>query len=402
MHPPPEGGGIHAGTEGGEVVLRRIGHILSAVAGLALGALAARAELPAETLAVAKMPPPNEHRLYVSDITIQHIVDNRLHVIDGEQLKYLGQVSTGYAGQSTLSRDRQELYVTATYFPRLSRGERTDVVEIYDPASLEWRAEIVIPPRRAQALPYYGIVRTSHDGRWLFVQNATPASSVTVVDLKARKFAAEIPTPGCWIVIPSETAGNRFSTLCGDGTLATHVLNEDGTLKSKTRSARFFDPDQDPVYVQSQSIGDTHYLVSFHGQVFAADLSGETPQLAAPWSLLAAADAKQKWRPGGYQLFAVHRDARRMFIGMHKNGAEGTHKNPADEIWVLDLEAKKRVARLPGHAAVALVVSQGAKPRLYALDAVKMAIAKFDAGAQPKFIKRLEGVAESATMLELH
>jgi len=374
--------------------------------GLIAGALCslgpARAELPAETLSVAKLPPANEHRLYVSDITIQHIVDNRLHVIDGENLKYLGQVSTGYAGQSTLSRDRRELYVTSTYFPRLSRGERTDAVEIHDPATLEWRAEILIPPRRAQALPYFGIVRTSLDGRWLFVQNATPASSVTVVDLKARKFAAEIATPGCWIIIPSETAANRFSTLCGDGSLATLVLNDDGTLKSKARSARFFDPDEDPVYVQSQSIGDTHYLVSFHGKVYAADLSGETPQLSPPWSLLGAADAKQKWRPGGYQLFAVHRDTRRMFIGMHKNGAEGTHKNPADEIWVIDLEARKRLARLPGHAAVALAVTQGAEPRLYALDAVKMAIAKFDAGAKPKFLKRMEGVAESATMLELH
>lgn len=364
--------------------------------------LIARAELPAETLSVAKLPPANEHRLYVSDITIQHIVDNRLHVIDGDHLKYLGQVSTGYAGQSTLSRNRKELYVTATYFPRLSRGERTDVVEIHDPATLEWRAEIVIPPRRAQALPYYGIVRTSVDGRWLFVQNATPAASVTVVDLKARKFAAEIPTSGCWIVIPSETAANRFSTLCGDGTLQTMVLNDDGTLKSKMKSARFFDPDADAVYVQAQSVGDKHYLVSFHGKVFIADLATETPLVEAAFHLIGKSDAQKKWRPGGYQLFAVHRDSRRMFIGMHKNGAEGTHKNPADEIWVFDLDAKKRVARLPGHAAVAMVVSQGSDPKLYVLDAVKMAIAKFDAGAKPRFLKRMEGVAESATLLELH
>lgn len=374
--------------------------------GLAMGVLCitapGRAELPAETLTVAKLPPSNAHRLYVSDITIQHIVDNRLHVIDGEHFKYLGQVSTGYAGQSTLSRDRRELYVTATYFPRLARGERTDVVEIHDPNTLEWRAEILIPPRRAQALPYQGIVRTSVDGRWLFVQNATPAASVTVVDLKARKFAAEIPNPGCWIIIPSETAADRFSTICGDGSLQTMVLNHDGTLKSKTKSGRFFDPDADPVYVQSQHLGDRHYLVSFQGKVFLADLSQETPTIEAPWSLLSQADLKRKWRPGGYQLFAVHRDSKRMFIGMHKNGAEGTHKNPADEIWVIDLATKKRLARLPGHAAVALVVSQTPEPRLYALDAVKMALAKFDAGAKPKFLGRLEGVAESATMLELH
>lgn len=366
------------------------------------GAGPAQAELAPETLTVAKLPAPNAHRLYVADITIQHIVDNRLHVIDGEHFKYLGQFATGYAGQSTLSRDRKELYVATTYFPRLARGERTDVVEVHDPATLEFRAEIVIPPRRAQALPYEGVLRTSADGRWLFVQNATPATSVTVVDLKARKFAAEIPNPGCWVIIPSETAADRFSTICGDGTLQTMTLNDDGTLKARTRSERFFDPDTDPVYVQTQNIGDRHYLVSFHGQVYAADLSAATARVDAPWSLLGPADAKPKWRPGGYQLFAVHRGQKRMYIGMHKGGAEGTHKNPADEIWVIDLERRQRVARLPGQAAVALVVEQTPEPALYALDAVKMAIAKFDAGPRPRLLKRMEGVAESATMLELH
>ena len=87
---------------------------------------------------------------------------------------------------------------------------------------------------------------------------------------------------------------------------------------------------------------------------------------------------------------------------MHKGGAEGTHKNPADEIWVFDLQSRKRVARLPGHAAVAMVVTQSARPTLYALDAVKMAIAKFSVGDKPRFAGRMEGVAESATMLELH
>lgn len=384
------------------MVLRRIRHVLCAVASVWLVTLVARAELPAETLSVAKLAPPNAHRLYVSDITIQHIVDNRLHVIDGEHFKYLGQVSTGYAGQSTLSRDRSELYVTATYFPRLSRGERSDTVQIFDALTLEWLSEILIPPRRAQALPYYGIVRTSLDNRWLFVQNATPAASVTVVDLKARKFAAEIPNPGCWIIIPSETAANRFSTLCGDGTLQTMVLNEDGTLKSKAKSTRFFAPDEDPVYVQTQNIGDQHHFVSFQGKVYVADLAEETPKVSEPWSLVNATDAKGRWRPGGYQLFAVHRDSKRLFVAMHKKGEEGTHKNPADEVWVFDLATKKRLARLPGHAAVALVVTQEARPTLYALDAVKMAIAKFDAGAKPKFLKRMEAVAESATMLELH
>lgn len=368
----------------------------------------AAAQLATENLTVAPLVPPNEHRLYVSDITIQHIVDNRLHVVDGERFGYLGQLATGYAGQSTLSRDRKELYVTTSYYARLSRGERSDVVEVHDPTTLDLVAEIPIPPRRAQALPYEGLVRSSVDGRWLFVQNSTPATSVTVVDLKARKFAAEIPNPGCWAIIPSETAADRFSTICGDGTLQTMILAADGSLKSTTRSERFFDADVDPIFIQSNHLGDLrgprdrHVFVSFLGKVHVVDLSQEAARFEPVWSLVGAADARQGWRPGGYQLFAVHRLQQRMYIAMHKGGAEGSHKNPADEIWVVDLRTRERVARLPGSMAVALVVTQTPEPTLYVLDAVEMAIAKYDVGARPRLLGRMEGVAESATMLELH
>ncbi len=355
-----------------------------------------------ETLTVARLPEASPHRLYVSDISINHIVDGRLHVIDGDGLNYLGMISTGYAGNATLSLDRKELYVATTYYSRLSRGERTEVVDIHDTQTLEHRGEIAIPARHAQALPYKGLIRPSSDGRWLYVQNATPASSVTVVDLKARKFAAEIATPGCWIVIPSQSAGNRFATLCGDGTMQSVVLDDNGGLKSRARSARFFHPDEDPVFVQSDNIGDRHYFVSYKGQVYAADLSGDKPMVDAPWPLATAAEARKGWRPGGYQLVAVHRKSGRLFVAMHSGGAEGTHKNPAQEIWVFDIEKKKRLARLPGHNAIALAVSQTDQPKLFAIDGVKMGLAVFDAGVKPRFLKRMEQIGEAATLMELH
>jgi len=365
-------------------------------------ASAAFSEPRYETLTVGRMPEPTPHRLYISDISINHIVDGRLHVIDGDALKYLGMISTGYAGNATLSLDRKELYVATTYYTRLSRGERTDVVDIHDTQTLEHKGEIVIPARHAQALPYKGLARPSSDGRWLFVQNATPASSVTVVDLKARKFAAEIPTPGCWIVIPSQSDGSRFSTLCGDGTLQSIVLNDNGSLKSRARSARFFHPDEDPVFVQTDNIGERHYFVSYKGQVHAADLSGEEPKVEAPWLIATGAEVRKGWRPGGYQLLAVHRKSGRLFVGVHAGGGEGSHKNPAQEIWVFDLEKKQRVAKLPGHNAIALAVSQADQPKLFAVDGMNMGLAVFDAGAKPRFLKRMEQIGEAATLMELH
>lgn len=372
------------------------------IASTACVATAAMAEPRYETLTVAKLPEPTPHRLYISDIAINHIIDGRLHVIDGDGLKYLGMIATGYAGNATLSLDRKEVYVATTYYSRLSRGERSDVVDIHDAQTLEHKGEIAIPARHAQALPYKGLNRPSSDGRWLFVQNATPASSVTVVDLKARKFAAEIPTPGCWIVIPSQTDGSRFATLCGDGTLQGITLNDNGSLKSRIRSARFFHPDEDPVFVQADNIGDRHFFVSYKGQVHAADLSGEEPKVEAPWPLASGAEARKGWRPGGYQLLAVHRKSGRLFVAMHAGGGEGSHKNPAREIWVFDLEKKKRVAKLPGHNAIAIAVSQTDQPKLFAIDGMNMGLATFDAGDKPRFLKRMEQIGEAATLMELH
>ena len=371
------------------------------VSGACAGA-SALAEQAFETLSVAKLPAPTPHRIYVSDVAINHIVDGRLHVIDGDALKYLGVVSTGYAGNATLSADRQELYVATTYYSRLSRGERAEVVDIHDPLTLEHKGEIAIPPRHAQALPYRGLIRPSSDGRWLFVQNATPAASVTVVDLKAKKFAFEIPNPGCWIIIASPTVGNKFSTLCGDGTLQTIVLNDNGSLKSRSRSERFFDPDEDPVFVQGDHIGERHFFVSYQGRLHTADLSGDTPRMESSWSLVAGSDRRKAWRPSGYQLLAIHRQTGRLFVGMHAGGKEGSHKDPAKEIWVFDLGQKKRIARMPGQNAIAITVSQTDAPKLFAIDGVKMGLAVFDVAAKSRLLGRMEQIGESATMLELH
>lgn len=360
------------------------------------------ADEPSEQVTTAKLPAATPYRIYVADFAINHIVDGRIHVIDGDALKYRGVIATGMAGNSTLSPDRSELYVATTYYPRLSRGERTDVVDIYDLATLAHKGEIPIPPKHAQALPYRGTIRTSADGRLLFVQNATPATSVTVVDLKARKFVAEVPTPGCWIVLPSQSVASRFSTLCGDGTVLTVTLDDEGKLKTQKRSARFFNPDEDPLFVHAENIGDRYLFVSFKGRIYTANLGGEQASFEEPWSLLSRDDARQGWRPGGYQPLALHERTGRLYVAMHPKGIEGSHKDPAKEIWAFDLATKKRVARAPGNNATAITVSRNEQPRLFALDGLKMGLAVYDAAGKLAFRQRMEGVAETATGLEMH
>lgn len=370
---------------------------------LALGASAgAMAELPTESITTGKLPPPNPYRIYLHDVAIGHIVDGRLHVIDGENLRYEGVIATGLAGQAALSADRKEIFVATTYYSRLSHGVRTDVVDVHDAQTLALTGEIEIPPRHAQSLHYKGTIRPSADGRWLFVQYATPATSVGIIDLKTRKAVNEVATPGCWAILPAASVGGRFSTVCGDGTLLTVSLDDAGQVRTQKRSARFFDPDKDPIFIHGEQDGDTYRFVSFHGEIHTAHVGGEVASYDAPWSILGAADRKQGWRPGGYQVFAQHNASGRLYVGMHDKGKEGSHKTPAKEIWTVDLASKKRIARSPGNDAIALAVSQGERPRLFAYDGVKAAIAVFDASRKLTLSKRMEGVGETPTQMELH
>ena len=367
--------------------------------GMSAGALA---ELAPESITTGQLPPPHPYRIYLSDVAIGHIVDGRLHVIDGKRLSYEGIVATGYTGQVTLSADRKEIFVATTYYSRLSHGVRTDVVDVHDAQTLKKTGEIEIPPRHAQSLNYKGTIRASAAGRWLIVQYATPATSVGIIDLQTRKAVAEVATPGCWSILPAASVGGRFSTICGDGTLLTVSLDDKGQVATQKRSAKFFDADKDPIFIHGEQDGDTYRFVSFHGDVYAARVGGAVAGFEPAWSILNAADRKQGWRPGGYQLIAQHNASGRLYVGMHDKGMEGSHKTPAKEIWTIDLAAKKRVARTPGTNAIALAVSQGEGARLFAYDGVKAAIAAFDVGSKLSLAGRLEHVGETPTQMELH
>ncbi|WP_374488088.1 amine dehydrogenase large subunit [Zoogloea sp.] len=355
-----------------------------------------------DSTGVVEMAPPTPQRLYVVDPAFPHMIDGRMHIVDGDTERYLGVISTGYSASVALAPDRKEIYVATTYYARLNHGERTDVVDIHDAQTLSWKGEIVIPTRHAQAMAARNVTQTSFDGHYLFVQNATPATSVTVVDLKARKVIAEVQTPGCWSVYPSPSVAGRFSAMCGNGSMLTVTLDAAGQILSRRQSAPFFDPDKDPVFTNFDRYQGRYVFVSYHGQVHVADLSGEEAKFDAPWSLLNAADRKQHWRPGGYQLLATHEPSGRLFVTMHDKGEEGTHKDPAKEIWAFDLNTHQRVSRSPGYGAGGLAVSRGDKPRLYALNVEEAKITQVDvSGAKPRFLRTMQPIAETPIQLEL-
>lgn len=380
---------------------RKTWGVVALAVALRAGTLVAADFVP-EYPSVAKMPPATPSRMYVSDVAISHIIDGRMHIVDGATLKYIGLVGTGFVGLGTLSPNRTEIYVATTYLAKLNRGERTDQVDVYDSQTLKIKAEIGIPPKHAQALPYKGVIAVTPDGRFILVQNATPASSIAVVDRKAQKYLTEIPTPGCWGILPAQSVANRFTTVCGDGTLLTVTLDAAGQAADEQRSERLFDPDKNPIYTQTENDGDKYLFLSFYGDILSANLGAATAQIGASWSLLDPTDVKEQWRPGGYQPFAWHPDSNRLYVAMHPYGAEGSHKNPATEIWAFDVGARKRVARVAGNNTVALAVSHEPTPKLFGIDPTVAGLVRYDTAPELKFAQRVDGFGEAPILIEMH
>jgi methylamine dehydrogenase heavy chain len=270
-------------------------------------------------------------------------IDTRLYLYDADTYRRIGQIDTGFLPGVNLSPDGKTTVVATTYFARGGHGTRTDVVEFNDNATLAKTGEIIIPPKHAHTLPTPFTVAYSADGRFLYTPYLTPAASFGVLDPAKKTVLSEIDTAGCTLVIP--WGPNRVSSICESGRLLTVTLNAQGREASRTTSEPFFDPDQDPVFVQAIPIADGYAYVSFLGQVHEVNLTQAKPVMRVPWSLVSETE-KGSWRPGGAQIGAVHRSLGRMFVPMHRGG-EGSHKVGGSEIWVFDLKSQRRTARWP-------------------------------------------------------
>ncbi|MBM3394099.1 MAG: amine dehydrogenase [Betaproteobacteria bacterium] len=360
---------------------RALGGALSVAAGLLLQA-PAMADLPAETLGVEKAISATT-RVYVPDIAINNIQDGRLHVVDGDTGDYEGVIGSGFAGQVKLSNDTKEIYIATAYYSRGQRGVKTSIIEVWDAESLTFKYEIPISNKRAMALNYKWLLSVSSDSRWMFVQNSTPASSITVVDLQAKRALTEIDTPGCWGIYPVKSQPNRFGMLCGDGKVEMVTIASNGTASSRTVSEPLFDPDGDALFIQGEPVGDTYHFVSFTGNVVSINMSGAKATAAGKWSMVTDDQRAHGWRPGGYQPLALDPATGNMFVTMHEGGSEGSHKWPAKEIWGFNVNTGTRNATLPGHDSTALGLSRNGK-KLYVINALKASLVLINLGAEAK------------------
>jgi methylamine dehydrogenase heavy chain len=320
----------------------------------AAGAASAQPEDVGRSLTLPEKPSP--HSFWLSDIAL-----HRTAVFDGDKGELLGSISSGTAGLGFVilplfAKDQREIYIPETYYSRGVRGERTDVVTVYDGRTLAPVAEIPLPPKRAEYFPGNAANALSDDRTLLAVFNLTPMASLSIVDVVARKFVTEVATPGCSLVYAA--GPRRFFMLCANGAALTVTVDDTGQA-TVARTEPFFDPQKDPLTEKAARRGNEWLFDSFDGMIQPVDVSGGSFKPGERWALFDDADRKDSWRIGGGQHLAVHGPSGRLYVLVHQGGVD-THKEAGKEIWVYDVSARKRLLRIPVVSPVASFVGQQA------------------------------------------
>lgn len=334
------------------------------------GAAAAQEQppLPVEELSQVETLPADYPKSWVlvHDFHFNAIVDGRIAIVDtaNPQVPLKGMVRAAQFANMLYAPDKREIYTSETFYSRLTRGERTDAITIWDTATLQPKGEIVLPGgKRQQSVTYTGTFQLTNGNNWALVANFTPAQSVTVVDLAGRKVLGDIDLPGCTHIHPTGTRG--FSSLCADGSMISLVLAGDGTVASSQVIENAHDIDTQPLFGMPAMVGRTAWFVSYTGQLRGYDLSGEIARpLPKPAHVGSAEGGAPEWRPGGWQVIASDA-AGLLYVLMSPNGREGSHKDGGTEVWVVDPVADKRVRRIDlGGLASSIAVTREPEPSL--------------------------------------
>lgn len=337
----------------------------------------------------------------VHDVSFFHMSDGKAYVIDSaaesSSSAIKGMFNVAYIGNLAQSRRRGELYATEAFHPRGTRGQRIDVLTIWDKKTLSPIDEVVLlPGKRLFAMPErYAVVPLDND-HFLAIANFSPATSVTLVDLDTREIVAEIATPGCSLVYPTGKLG--FSSLCADGRFMSTQLNKDGSVLKQTRTESFFSSDDTPIYERPAIIGDTAYFPSIAGLVYPVDLSGDVARVGEPWNLVPEAERAKKWAPGGIGL--IDRDDQgRFYIIMHADAKDGSYQGGGSEVWVFDPVKKQRVMRITLREwGLSLALSRGKNPVLMVVNPTAMSLEMYDTQSG-EFLRSIDDFGQETPLM---
>ena len=351
-----------------------------------------------ESLAVETLGTPSAHWILANDANFLGYMDSKVYLFDGDSGAMLGMISAGgYRNAVELAPDGDRIYSPETYYSRHTRGERTDVVTLYDTKNLQAVGEVIVAPKRATGMPHRFYSGISDDGRLVYVTNLTPAMSVSVADVGEGRFIAEIDTAGCSMVYP--TGVRSLALLCGDGTVQELELDDDGSLAGRSRSRAFFDADADPVTEKAVRLGNRWLFFSFDGWVHEVEFGAAEPVPSSPWSLFSDEARGQSWKVGGLQFAAVHEASGSLFVAVHRGGPD-THKDPGEEVWVYDIASRSRrsVIELASPAS-SLAVTPDDAPLLVTSSPDVPALFVYDARSG-SLVRTIEGPPFTPTILQ--
>ncbi len=306
---------------------------------------------------------------------------SKVHFYSEDDLSYKGSVSGGLTSQTMTSNDGKTLFMMSTYMKRMTTGPVEHVLEVFDISTLTKTKEVVLDGKAAMSMAMKGLLEVSSDDKYVFIQNATPATSVTVVDVAVGKILTEVPTPGCYGIIPAKES-KKFSTLCGTGQIQTITLK--GAEYSLASSEKIFDVDSDALYLHSErrSNGDL-ILTSFNGNLYILNDKDDTVKLKE--KLAVSAGVEGSWAPGGFSITVYNAPNDMVFMLMHPDAEEGSHKDASAEIWAYSLKQKKLLSRTAAEGLIALDVSQDKEPKLFALNEDDEAVDMFSLVKDSKF-----------------
>lgn len=318
----------------------------------------------AQTATLKKAAPGLRYWAY--GMGMPNTIDGRAYLYD-MNAKRLGQIGTGYWFTNLLSADRyNEIVTIETYFSRGTRGERTDIVAAYDDVTLSPKYEIEIPTKRMHAVQPSQLARMTNDQRFLVVVNYTPAQSLSIVDLKERRFVEEVETPGC--MGPHEAGERSFYLICSNGSFMHLRLGTDGRVIERARSAPLFDAIEDPLSATPAKVGNTWYFLSRHAHLHGIRMTDTDIEHIKTWSVLSDAERSDGWTIAGLGHLAAHRASGRLFV-LVRQGKPEEFEHPGQEVWVFDIEKQERLRRIKmKDLAVSIDVTQTEQPRLLTMD----------------------------------
>ena len=304
-------------------------------------------------------------------------------ILSADDLSYKGNFATGMNGQFFLSPDATTGYAASAFPERITYGPIKAYLQKFDIATLKTTQEVEIPPQFAQTAAQQPTLVISPDTKWAYIQNATPATSVTVMNMETGEATAEIPNPGCWGIYLS-AEGAKYSSLCGDGSMLTVTLTSKGKLKNQAYSDAIFDVESEPLFVHSQRVDGNLVFSTFDGKFVVVSDAGKTARIVDSWSYTDGIEGN--WAPGGYEIMAYNEPNGVMFITMHPDAYDGSHKDGSQEVWAIDMKEKKVLYRsYAEHMTHITVTGDAEAPVLFGVNGHGGSIYRYEIDPTAKF-----------------